>query len=174
LQKEGRRARQKRQKEALNAEMLGQTPVKQVPRTIENTREDDVTFVQPGDDDIAVEEEQDEFAAHFAHERPPHVLLTTCRKCTGTMYKFCADMMVRRPRGLALRAAGGNPRVRNRNHEIRASLRGMHRDTLCCRVRKFSVGMLLLGGSTFLLDTHICRGGSTLLAAILIASCALR
>lgn len=95
LQKEGRKARQKRQKAALSAEMLGQAPVKQVPRTIENTREDDVTFVKAGDEDIAIEEEQDEFAAHFNNERPPHVLLTTCYKCTGIMYKFCADMMVR-------------------------------------------------------------------------------
>ena len=104
LQKEGRKARQKRQKEALTAEILGQTPVKHVPRTIENTREDDVTFVKAGDEDIAVEEEQDEFAAHFNNERPPHVLLTTCYKCTGVMYKFCADMMVRRhaARGMPL------------------------------------------------------------------------
>jgi ribosome production factor 1 len=95
MQKEGRKARQKRQKEALALEAVGQAPVKRVPRTIENTREDDVTFVRADDEDIAIEEEQDEFAAHFNNERPPHVLLTTCYRCTGIMYKFCADLLVR-------------------------------------------------------------------------------
>jgi ribosome production factor 1 len=71
--------------------------VKRVPKTLENTREADVTIVKAGDEDIAIEEDQDEFAAHFNSERPPHVLLTTCYKCTSVMYKFCADLMVRPP-----------------------------------------------------------------------------
>lgn len=95
LQNETRKAREKRQKEAARAEALGKAPVKRVPNTLENTREDDITFVRADDEDVAAEEEQDEFAAHFRSERPPHVLLTTCYTCTGVMYKFCADLMVR-------------------------------------------------------------------------------
>lgn len=95
MQKEGKNARQKRQKDAVTAEALGQPVVKHVPRTLENTREDDVTFVKEGDEDIAIEEDQDEFAAHFNNARPPHVLLTTSYKASGVMYQFCADLMVR-------------------------------------------------------------------------------
>jgi ribosome production factor 1 len=94
-QKESKKARERRRKEDAKAEALGKTPVKRIPKTLENTREDDVTFVKAGDEDIAIEEDQDEFAAHFNSERPPHVLLTTCYKCTSIMYKFCADLMVR-------------------------------------------------------------------------------
>lgn len=92
-EKEKRKSRARRQKEASAAESLGQEPARKRPRTIENTREADETLVQPGDADVAAEEQQDEFAAHFNNERPPKVLLTTCYKPTGIMYKFCADLM---------------------------------------------------------------------------------
>ena len=62
-------------------------------QTIENTRERDETVVQPDDEEVAADEEQDEFAAHFARQRPPHVLLTTCYKPTGRMYKFLKEML---------------------------------------------------------------------------------
>jgi ribosome production factor 1 len=47
----------------------------------------------PDDEEVAADESMDEFAAHFARDRPPNVLLTTCYKPSGTMYKFLAEML---------------------------------------------------------------------------------
>ena len=62
-------------------------------QTIENTREADVTTVAADDAEVAADEADDEFAAHFSRERPPHVLLTTCYKPSGVMYRFLAEML---------------------------------------------------------------------------------
>jgi ribosome production factor 1 len=94
VQKAQKKGQEKRQRELTKAEELGIVPVRKVPRTLENTREQDVTTVVEGDEDVEVENEQDEFAEHFQNLRPPHVLLTTSFKATSVMYKFCADLMV--------------------------------------------------------------------------------
>lgn len=50
--------RKKKQKEAEKAEQLGlEAPPKQIPRTIENTREADDTMVDPQDDEVEVSEQ---------------------------------------------------------------------------------------------------------------------
>ncbi|GAB4823717.1 hypothetical protein N2152v2_010763 [Parachlorella kessleri] len=86
--------RKKREKELARAEDLGlEPPLKKVPKTIENTREADVTMVQPDDEEVAAEEDQDEFAEHFKSVRPPKVLLTTCYKPSGLMFKFISEML---------------------------------------------------------------------------------
>jgi ribosome production factor 1 len=97
VQKAQKKAQEKRQREVTKAEELGIVPERKVPKTLDNTREQDVTTVQEGDEDIEVENEQDEFAEHFQNLRPPHVLLTTSFKATSVMYKFCSDLMVRTP-----------------------------------------------------------------------------
>lgn len=94
MQKTQKKAQEKRQREVAKAEELGIVPERKVPKTLENTREQDVTTVQDGDEDVEVENEHDEFAEHFQNLRPPHVLLTTSFKATAGMYKFCSDLMV--------------------------------------------------------------------------------
>eukprot|EP00873_Tetraselmis_striata_P029893 jgi/Tetstr1/450157/TSEL_037199.t1 len=97
-QKEKRAAREKRQKEAVEAEERGEeAPAKQIPRTLENTREKDETMVQPEDDEVAADEAQDEFAAHFNCDRPPKVLLTTCYKPSKVMFKFLSELLLTFP-----------------------------------------------------------------------------
>mmetsp|Transcript_6379 Transcript_6379/g.17852 ORF Transcript_6379/g.17852 Transcript_6379/m.17852 type:complete len:365 (-) Transcript_6379:419-1513(-) len=93
-----REARQKRQKEADKAEEEGvEPPPKQIPRTLENTREKDETMVQPDDEEVAADEATDEFAAHFNCERPPNVLLTTCYKPSKVMFKFLSELLLTFP-----------------------------------------------------------------------------
>ena len=53
----------------------------------------DITAVEPEDEEVAADEEADEFAEHFANIRPPNVLITTCYKPSGIMYKFIAEML---------------------------------------------------------------------------------
>ena len=47
----------------------------------------------PDDEEVAADEGDDEFAAHFASARPPNVLLTTCYKPSAVMYKFLSEML---------------------------------------------------------------------------------
>ncbi|KAG2500317.1 hypothetical protein HYH03_001893 [Edaphochlamys debaryana] len=86
--------RRKKQKEAAKAEEMGlEPPPKPVQHTLDNTREADDTMVEPDDEEIMADENDDEFAAHFANARPPKVLLTTCYKPSKIMYTFLSEML---------------------------------------------------------------------------------
>ena len=71
---------------------LVQAPPKLVPRKLEDTRIKDETLVQANDEEIALEEQQDEFAQHFAGARPPNVLLTTSRKPSKVHKRCCCSL----------------------------------------------------------------------------------
>ncbi|OQR77680.1 ribosome production factor 1-like [Tropilaelaps mercedesae] len=67
-------------------------PAKQVPRTLENTREPDETTIQPGDDELEFDDLTDEFASYFAKEYVPKILITTVDKPRGSTIKFCREL----------------------------------------------------------------------------------
>ncbi|XP_074279587.1 uncharacterized protein LOC141604921 [Silene latifolia] len=60
-------------------ELGEEPPARQVPRTIENTREADETVCKPDDEELFAEIETDEFSTVLKGERTPKVLITTCR-----------------------------------------------------------------------------------------------
>ncbi len=83
-------ARQKAHARALEA---GETPEpRQVPKTIENQRVRDETFVEAGDDEVAEEDAEDEFASYFSGASSPKVIITTSRKPSGEMFKFLENL----------------------------------------------------------------------------------
>lgn len=87
--------RKKRQRDETKAIEQGlEPPPKRLPKTLENTRELDVTMVPPvGDVEVAADEADDEFAEHFAAARPPNVLITTSYKSTAVMYRFISELL---------------------------------------------------------------------------------
>jgi hypothetical protein len=88
--KKKRVARQKEEERALEA---GETPApRQVPKTIENQRVKDETFVEAGDDEVAEEDAEDEFASYFSHASSPKIIITTSRKPSGEMFKFLENL----------------------------------------------------------------------------------
>ena len=94
LKKKKAADRRRRQKEEAKAEELGiAPPPRQTPKTIENQRVKDITAVEPDDEEVAADEADDEFAEHFNASRPPNVLITTCYRPSGVMYKFIADLL---------------------------------------------------------------------------------
>ncbi len=80
---------------AIFAAQISKLPFPPPPplQTIETKRLPDATVVSPDDEEVLAEENDDEFAAHFSRERPPHVLLTTSYKPTALMFKFVADLL---------------------------------------------------------------------------------
>jgi len=46
----------------------------QIPRTLENTREIDETFVRPDDEEVYGDEKDDEFAVYFSNEKVHHIM----------------------------------------------------------------------------------------------------
>jgi len=75
-------------------EALGEeAPPKQVPRTIDNSREVDETLVQPDDEEIIGDERDDEFAKYFSNEVKPKIMLTTRPKCSKRLFSFIGDLM---------------------------------------------------------------------------------
>jgi len=95
-----RQAREQRDRAEAKAAELGLAPPARKPqRTIENTRAPDATMVgADADGEVADDEAADEFSGHFARDREPKVLLTTCHKPTREMYAFLAEMLGVLPR----------------------------------------------------------------------------
>ena len=90
---ERKKKRVARQKEEERAIEMGETPKpRQVPKTIENQRIKDETFVEAGDDEVAEEDAEDEFANYFSNASEPKVIITTSRKPSGAMFKFLENI----------------------------------------------------------------------------------
>lgn len=105
-QKEKKIRREKAAKEDAKAVAEGKEPKpKEQPKTIESTRE----WNEGGRvalEDLAEQHAVDEFAPHFAEERPPNVLLTTNYRPSKVMYQFLADLLEVLPSALYYKRAG--------------------------------------------------------------------
>lgn len=86
--------KQLKQERIAEVEALGdKAPPKQVARTIENTRLTEETFVKQGDDEIAGDEKDDEFAQYFSNELKPKIMISTRPKCSRKLFPFIGDLM---------------------------------------------------------------------------------
>lgn len=89
--KKNKRARQA-EREKLREVLGDAAPEKEVPKTIESTREYDETMVQDNDDEVEHDEAHDEFAQYFNRETTPKVLITMSPFAKKTTWKFCFEM----------------------------------------------------------------------------------
>jgi ribosome production factor 1 len=88
-----RRAARERDQAARRAAELGEeVPEKQVPRTIENTREPDETVCRPDDQELFAGNDADEFNAVLQQHITPKVLITTCRFNSGRGPAFIEEL----------------------------------------------------------------------------------
>lgn len=76
-------------------EALGEdAPAKQVPKTIENTRAHDPTFVsEESIDEVIGDEQDDEFAKYYSNELNPKIMITTRPNCSRKLFTVIGDMM---------------------------------------------------------------------------------
>jgi len=88
---ESKRARRSA-REKLRKELGDAAPPKQKPRTIENTREPEDTFVEPEDEEVLEDEKMDDMAGYFDGEKTPKVLITTCPKAKVKTWKLCFEL----------------------------------------------------------------------------------
>jgi len=65
---------------------------KNIPKTLENTREFDETIVDVDDEEVMQDEETDEFAEYF-NGKTPKILITTSRKSTPNTYRFTDELV---------------------------------------------------------------------------------
>jgi ribosome production factor 1 len=56
---------------------LLKAPPKQIPKTIDSTREADETIVTPDDEEVLEDEKLDEFADYFNSDKDPYIMITT-------------------------------------------------------------------------------------------------
>ena len=76
-----KKVRVRRAKEEENNPKLKQNRIEaNVPKTLETMRAKDETLVDPEDEEILADEEQDEFASYFTQGIEPKVLITTSKK----------------------------------------------------------------------------------------------
>ncbi|KAJ1446564.1 anticodon-binding protein [Pelagophyceae sp. CCMP2097] len=89
-----RQSKRQRQKDlARDGEIGDDVPVKK-QRTIENTREVEVTAVPRGDREILQDERDDEFAMHEGGAgTAPKIMLTTRPRPSKELFDFCGDLM---------------------------------------------------------------------------------
>eukprot|EP00301_Raphidiophrys_heterophryoidea_P001723 c1081_g1_i1.p1 GENE.c1081_g1_i1~~c1081_g1_i1.p1 ORF type:complete len:313 (-),score=44.77 c1081_g1_i1:110-1003(-) len=90
-----KKARDLRSKEA---ELLGNdAPKKQKPKTLDNSREEDKTVVEPTDDEIQGDEAYDEFCKYF-EGKTPRILLTSGTRPSKTLNVFMKELLYVFPR----------------------------------------------------------------------------
>ena len=89
--KKRRETRQKAEAEAIEA---GETPEpRQIPKTIENTRVKDETYIEDTNDaDLIEQDAEDEFASYFSQATSPKIIVTTSRNPSGDMFKFLENL----------------------------------------------------------------------------------
>jgi len=94
LAEKKRQKREKRLKRQKEVEELGEENViKGTTRTIENTREADITWVEANDEEVIADEMEDEFAVYFNDIIKPKVMITT-RPCpSGKLFLFIQDLI---------------------------------------------------------------------------------
>ncbi|KAM3715723.1 Brix domain-containing protein [Dirofilaria immitis] len=87
-------AKRRRQKMRLKLrEKLGEEAVpKEKPRTIESTREYDLTMIEDDDQEVQHDEANDEMSAYFNDDVPPKILLTTSPYAKVNTFKFCYEL----------------------------------------------------------------------------------
>jgi len=91
---EKRKLSRERSQAIRRAEELGeQPPERQVPRTIENTREPDETVCRPDDQELFAGNDADEFNAVLKQHIIPKVLITTCRFNSGRGPAFIEELL---------------------------------------------------------------------------------
>ncbi|KAL0227258.1 hypothetical protein P9112_014582 [Eukaryota sp. TZLM1-RC] len=66
-------------------------PPKKIPRTLDNTRAHEVTFLDPEDPHIEQLDEIDEFADYFSGERASNVLVTSTYRPSGLTRTFVSE-----------------------------------------------------------------------------------
>ncbi|CAM9243237.1 unnamed protein product [Pylaiella littoralis] len=95
-QKGDKKAEQKdrRRRREREAQELGEeAPPKQVPKTLESTRDPDRTVVKPADEEVFRDEAEDEFAKFFSNEQTPKIMITTRPRPSGNLFHFVQDLL---------------------------------------------------------------------------------
>lgn len=80
------------EREKLRKQLGEKAPPKEVPKTIENTREPDATYVDVNDEEVKHDEQTDELSSYFNRQTSPKVLLTTSPKAKVTSLKFAFEL----------------------------------------------------------------------------------
>ena len=89
LKDDNRKERREKEATALGTD---EEIVKNTPRTLDNSREQESTMVTADDVEVLTDECEDEFAAYFSGETPPKVLITTRPRPSQNTFHFIADL----------------------------------------------------------------------------------
>lgn len=88
-----------RRKRKRDAEALGDdAPLRQQPRTLDNTREPDDTVVRPTDYEVLQDTQTDALAKQLNSGRAPHILITTCVRPSSNTLAFVDELITVIPR----------------------------------------------------------------------------
>ncbi|CAJ0636031.1 2590_t:CDS:2, partial [Entrophospora sp. SA101] len=66
---------------------------KNVPKTLDNTREVDETIIGVDDDEVFEEEVSDEFSKYFQDGLSPKMLITTNKVTSKSSYRFASELV---------------------------------------------------------------------------------
>lgn len=94
LAEKKRQKREQRLKRVKEIEELGEENViKGTTKTIENTRDVDITWVEANDEEIICDEMEDEFAVYFNDIIKPKVMISTRPSPSGKLFLFIQDLI---------------------------------------------------------------------------------
>ncbi|KAG9304286.1 hypothetical protein G9A89_019848 [Geosiphon pyriformis] len=85
--------KQRRNDEAQHPEKKKERLAKNIPKTLENTREHDETIVVSDDEEVLEDEANDEFLQYFREGIVPKLLITTSSGATKQVYEFAEELV---------------------------------------------------------------------------------
>ncbi|CAG8538523.1 18743_t:CDS:2 [Racocetra fulgida] len=88
-QEKNRRKMEMRLKRRKEEERLSRN----IPKTLENSREFDETIVDPNDPEVCEDKESDEFSAYFREGIAPKILITTSKRPSKAGYEFTSELV---------------------------------------------------------------------------------
>ncbi|CAM9323506.1 unnamed protein product [Chrysoparadoxa australica] len=72
---------------------LQQMAERRKQRTLENTREEEITLVSTQDSEVFRDEADDEFSAFFSNEATPKIMITTRPRPSSELFAFIGDLL---------------------------------------------------------------------------------
>ena len=94
LLKQENKKRKKKEREELG----DNAPPKQEPKSLDKMREEDITMLQPDDDEVFADINEDEFAPYYRNEKQAKIMITTRPRPSKFVFTFIQDLLELFPR----------------------------------------------------------------------------
>ena len=97
-EKKKQKIEKKKRRKKIEEELGPDAPAKQEPKSLDKMREVDITMLQPDDEEIFADINEDEFAPYYRNEKQAKIMITTRPRPSKQLFSFIQDLLQLFPR----------------------------------------------------------------------------